>query len=496
MSSVNFLNHIDHDAVARRKTLALAGVFTLFVTMIAFVGAAASYQSVSHGTSVMTEFSRLPVINEARQFVFGSSALDANTLTGKTDNEPNLLRILVLGISGPGHDGSLLTDSIMLATVDLDTKKVGIVSIPRDTAYPRVDGTFEKINAVHAYEEQDHPGEGAVRTAQKFSDFFGVNIDHVVRIDFRGFAAFIDAIGDVNVDVEKSFSDNQYPTPDDLWQTISFKKGPQTMDGATALIYARSRHGNNGEGSDFARARRQQLIMLAVRQKLLSLNTLADPGKLANLYQAVTSHLQSDMTPWDAIKLAPLVQDFKPENITSKVLTDAPDNELVAATVNGSFLLFPRANNWTRIKEIIKDPFASTEQREKDAPKLSRIEVKNGTLHTGLALQISNNLNIDGFSAQNMGNAIRRNYARTLLVDLTEGKKSDELAKLRRQLNADVSLSSVTTTVGADGVKRRVVYTAASNQETIYNEDTDFLILLGESSYQPVANSYATQTRP
>lgn len=495
MSSVNFLN-VDHDAVARRKTLALAGVFTLFVTLVAFMGAAASYRSVERGTSVLTEFGRLPVISEARQLVFGPAPTDVGTITGKRDNEPNLLRVLVLGISGPGHDGSLLTDSIMLATVDLDNNKVGIVSIPRDMAYPRGDGTFEKINSVHAWEEQDHPGEGAVRTAKIFSDYFGINIDHVVRIDFRGFAAFIDAIGGVNVDVERSFADNQYPTTDELWQTVSFKKGPQAMDGATALIYARSRHGTNGEGSDFARARRQQLIMLAIRQKLLSLNTLTDPGKLAKLYQAVTSHLQTDMSPWDAIKLAPIVQDFTPEKITSTVLTDAPDNELIAATVNGNFLLFPRANDWSRIKAIIKDPFASQEERDQNAPKLSKVEVKNGTLHTGLALQISNNLNLASFSAQNMGNANRRNYVRTLLVDLTEGKKSDELAKLRRQLDADVSLSSVTTTVGADGVKRRVVYTAASNQETIYNEDTDFLILLGESSYQPVANSYATQTRP
>jgi LCP family protein required for cell wall assembly len=495
MSSVNFLN-VDHDAVARRKTLALAGVFTLFVALISFAGAAASYRSAERGTSVFTEFGNLPVISDVRQLVFGDSPAEVGTITGQADNEPNLMRVLVLGIGGAGHDGSLLTDSIMLATVDLDSKEVGIVSIPRDMAYPRGNGTFEKINAVHAWEEQDHPGEGAIRTARKFSDFLGVNIDHVVRIDFRGFAAFIDAIGGINIDVERSFTDNEYPTTDEKWQTVSFRKGPQVMDGKTALIYVRSRHGSNGEGGDFARARRQQLVMIAVRQKLLSLNTLGDPGKLAKLYQAITSHLQSDLSPWDAIKLAPLLQDFSTENMTSHVLTDAEDGELVAANLNGNFLLFPRGNDWTRIKSLVKDPFASDEERAKDAPALSKVEVKNGTLHTGLAFQISNNLNLEGFSAQNMGNANRRNYTRTLLVDLTDGKKSDELAKLRRQLAADVSLSSVTTTVGSDGIKRRAVYTAASTQEVIINEDTDFLVLLGESSYALVANPYATQTRP
>jgi LCP family protein required for cell wall assembly len=495
MSSVNFLN-VDHDAVARRKTIALAGVFTLFVALIAFAGAAASYRSVERGTDVFTEFGRLPVISDVRKLVFGAGATDIGTLSGQEDNEPNLMRVLVLGIGGPGHEGSLLTDTIMLATIDLDNKKVGIVSVPRDMAYPRGNGTFEKINAVHAWEEQDHPGEGAVRTARKFSDFFGINIDHVVRIDFRGFAAFIDAIGGVDIDVARGFTDTQYPTTDEKWQTVSFRKGQQHMDGSTALVFVRSRHGNNGEGSDFARAARQQLVMLAIRQKLLSLNTLADPGKLAGLYQAITNHLQSDLSPWDAIKLAPLMQDFSAEKITSHVLTDAEDGELVAANLNNNFLLFPRGNDWTRIKSLAKNPFATEEERDKDAPQLSKVEVKNGTLHTGLAFQISNNLNLEGFSAQNMGNATRRNYTKTLLVDLTDGKKSVELAKLRRQLDADVSLSSVTTTVGNDGVSRRAVYAAANSLETVFNIDTDFLVILGESSYELVANPYATQTRP
>src|SRR5687768_18310570 len=103
MSSVNFLN-VDHDAVARRKTLALAGVFTLFVALFAFAGAAASYRSVERGTSMFTEFGRLPVISDVRQLVFGATPTDVNTLTGQADNEQNLMRVLVLGIGGAGHE--------------------------------------------------------------------------------------------------------------------------------------------------------------------------------------------------------------------------------------------------------------------------------------------------------------------------------------------------------------------------------------------------------
>ncbi len=491
--SVNFLS-TDHDAAARRKTFALAGVFTLFVALVAFAGAAASYQSVQRGTNVLTEFGRLPVISDVGRMVFGASVIPNDSLAG-IDTEPDLLRILVLGIGGAGHDGSLLTDTIIMITVDQKTNKVGMVSIPRDMAFPRGDGTFEKINATHAWQEQDHPGEGAIRTAKIFSDFFGTPIDHVVRIDFRGFASLIDAIGGVDIEVDRGFTDTQYPTADELWQTVSFKKGQQHMNGETALIYVRSRHGNNGEGSDFARSARQQKVLMAVRAKLLSLNTLADPGKLAKLYQAITSHLQSDLTPWDAIRMAPLVQNFSGDNVENHVLTDAPDNELVAANVNGSFLLFPRGNDWTRIKSLMKNPFSTQEERDQMAPKLSKVEVKNGTLHTGLAFQTSNTLNLAGFEASNMGNAGRRNYQRTLLVDLTDGKKSDELAKLRRQLNADVSLSSVTSTHTPDGKVRRAVYGEAASLEAVINDDTDFLVILGENSYQPSVDAYVTSSQ-
>lgn len=487
--SVDFLN-LDYDKNARRKTLMLAGVFTLCVGLIAFTGAWVSYRSVSRGTTVFDELGHLPGITNVRQMVFGQ---DPPEVLGASDQEPDIMRILILGIGGAGHDGSLLTDTIILASVDLKNNRVGMLSIPRDLAFPRGDGTFEKINARHAWEEQAHPGEGAVRTAKEFSDFFGISIDHVVRIDFRGFASLIDAVGGVDVNVANSFTDTQYPTDDDLYQTISFRKGMQHMDGSTALIFTRSRHGNNGEGSDFARSARQQLVILALRQKLLTLNTLGDPSKLAKLYQAVTSHVQSDLTPWDAIRLAPMLGQFSPDKINMHVLTDAENGELVAANINNNFLLFPRGNDWTHIKQLAKDPFDDGANAVIPASK-ANIEVRNGTLRTGLAFQISNELNLDGYRAGNMGNATRRDYKQTTIYDLTNGQKSAELSTLRRLLNADVSLSSTSSTASG-----RIVYAENMSIEKIINPDTDFLVILGEdasTSLSDTTTPYATSSNP
>jgi len=74
--------------------------------------------------------------------------------------------------------------------------------------------------------------------------------------------------------------DYTYPTLDYGYQTVRFTEGDQTMDGDTALKYVRSRHGTNGEGSDFARSKRQQKVILAVKEKLSGFGTLANPSKV------------------------------------------------------------------------------------------------------------------------------------------------------------------------------------------------------------------------
>lgn len=472
----------------------LVGVFSILVTLVSAAGAAASYRSVQSGNHVIDEFARLPVIGEIRSLVFGET--DPAPIAAGTKRDENRMNILLLGIGGAGHDGSLLTDSIIFASVDLKDKKVGLVSIPRDMAWKRADGSYEKINAVHAWEEQANPGEGAVRTAKKFAEAFDTHIDHVVRIDFRGFEAFVDALGGIDVNVERSFTDIEYPTEDDLYQTISFKKGSQRMDGDTALKFVRSRHGNNGEAGDFARARRQQLVLQAVRERLMSLNTLGDPTKLGNIYSAITRHIQSDLSPWDAFKLAPMIQDFDRDKIAQHVITDAPDGELVSTNLNNNYLLFPKGGDWTRIKTLIADPFLTDEELKAKLPSLAKVEVKNGTARTGFAYDVTNALMLQGFDSTVAGNAVRRAYKRSMVFDLTGGKKSVELAKLRNSLDADVALTDTTSTRLSDGRTYRAVYAEQLSKEVILNDDTDFLVILGESAYPFIDQTYATQTKP
>ncbi len=487
---VDFLNTPDERSI-RRSTALLAAIFTLFVGVLAAIGAHASYTSASHGSTVLGDFGQIPVISDIRKLVLGDTA-NANP-----DKSPDgRLNIMLFGIGGAGHDGSQLTDTIILASIDTTAKRVGLLSIPRDTAYPLGGTRFQKINAVNAYAESSHPNEGAIVAAQDIGKLLGVRIDHVIKIDFQGFEKFINALGGIDIEVERDFVDPKYPTINDLWQTVSFRKGQQHMTGAQALIYVRSRHGSNGEGSDFARSRRQQLVMNAVRDKLLSLGTLGNPKKIAELWGLVAGHIQTDLTAWDFVSLAPLASSIDREHIVNHVLTDDVDGELVAGNIEGAgYMLFPKKPDWSDIRSLAQNPFETKEERasQERPSELIRLEIKNGTTRTGFAAQAAASLKRNGYVVTATGNALQRGYERSVIFDLTGGKKPAELARLKKTLNA--SISSVSPTTLSTTSSHRIVYSDGLTAEPITASSSEFLIILGESSLG-LFDQYASQTTP
>lgn len=465
---VDFLGQ-DQEKAARKTTVIIAAVFTLAVGLLAALGASASYRAATRGTSVIAEFGNFFSFGQVNQLAHtndGNSA-DPNDPLATPDGR---LNILLLGIGGDGHEGSQLTDTIMIASLDRESKKIGLVSIPRDLAFPLGDGRFEKINAVNAYAEKEHPGEGAKRTAEEFSRQFNIRIDRTVKIDFKGFAKFIDALGGIDVNVENSFTDRSYPTDDDgpdpyKWQTVTFTKGPEHMDGKRTLMFVRSRHGNNGEGSDFARSRRQQLVLEAVRKNLLSVGTLSSPKKVSEIWASISNHVQTDLGAWDVLKFLPIATHFSKSNVVMNVLTDAANGQLFPQNVNGAFMLFPKKADWSEIRNIVADPFSGTSKDANfDAAKTEQpliVEIRNGTTKVGFAAQVSSKLTGAGYQIAATGNAIQRNYEKSVIVDYTDGTFPDGLAKLKKLLDANVSLSS---------------------SEKNVSTSTQFLIILGRSS--------------
>lgn len=247
--------------------------------------------------------------------------------------------IAILGIGGGKHDGPLLTDTMILANVNIEQNKVHMFSIPRDLWIPEVK---EKINAVYALAQKNENGIEAVQKV--LEDVSGQKIDYVLVLDFEGFITLVDYLGGIEVDVERSFTDSEYPISGEeenacgkneeelkalatassqleafpcRYKTITFMQGRTLMDGETALEYVRSRHGDNGEGSDFARSKRQELVVTALKEKAFSVGVILNPVKLVGVYNILKENINTNIDVEkidDFIKLANKLQDGEIES--------------------------------------------------------------------------------------------------------------------------------------------------------------------------------------
>lgn len=273
----------------------------------------------------------------------------------KTDDRIN---ILLLGIGGGRHEGPNLTDTIILANLDTEKNKVTLTSIPRDLWIPDLESANKKINGAYAQGEDRERGGGITLSKAVVKKVTGQNVNYVVVVDFSGFVKAVDLLDGLDVAVDKSFDDFQYPitgkeddacghSDEDIkeftattsaelelakyfscrYTRLHFDKGEIHMDGQTALEFVRSRHGTNGEGSDFARSKRQEKIIKAFKDKVFSLQTLADPRKVISLYDTVKDSIHTDIKEEELDDFIRLFQKFKKAEIKSTVI-DAGDESL------------------------------------------------------------------------------------------------------------------------------------------------------------------------
>lgn len=288
------------------------------------------------GISVVT-FAHLPSFHfDFLSLPFGGGASLFKEVTG---SEKGKINILLTGIGGGVHEGGDLTDTIMLASLNSDAKTVSLLSIPRDLyiAYPR--SGVGKINETYrrSLKATGTPTLAMQEFGEKIREITGEKVDHYLNVDFDGFVKFIDLLGGVEIDVPSDLVDTQYPSGEDMaYMTFSIKKGHQTLDGETALKYARSRHST----SDFDRSLRQQLVIKAIKEKLLSLDYITSPSKMRALYYAVNSHIQTDLDMGQLLSIALFGKDLPSENILSFNLNDSCFQGL-AFCERGGFLYTP-----------------------------------------------------------------------------------------------------------------------------------------------------------
>jgi len=477
--SVDFLKKKYDLAPTRKKARRLRSTMKMVGTtlgLLAIVGVVFSYnlsQEIDTHTQDVEGFS---LFGSFRNLV-GS---EEKGLVGENDDRIN---ILLLGIGGAGHAGPELTDTIIFSSFQPSTKDVAMLSIPRDLAVPIPGYGYQKINHANAYGELEETGQGPIWASNIIGDLLNQDIHYYVKVDFGGFVDLINALGGVDIYVERSFTDYTYPTDDDLVQTISFEQGWQHMDGETALMFTRSRHGNNGEGSDFARAARQQKIILAVKEQVFSTSTLLNPGRLDRIMETVQDNVTTNMSFWEMIKFARYAPDIDLDGVHLSVLDSGPDSPLYSTTINGSYVLLPKQDDWTGLEEAAATIFetdANSTVVAQSAPpqEPARLEIQNGTGVTGLAFQASQLLNGTSFDVVTIGNAESKEYERTIIYDLTGGEKDDALAVLKEFLGADVSMTTSGWAFSDEVVPRELTI----NDEGVADDGIDFLVILGQNA--------------
>jgi polyisoprenyl-teichoic acid--peptidoglycan teichoic acid transferase len=246
------------------------------------------------------------------------------------------INIVFFGLRGGEEDGcSTCTDTIMVLTVDPVTKTAGMLSIPRDMWVNIPGAGYSRINTAWAIGENAKlPGGGPSLAMQTVSQFIGVPIHYYVQVDFGTFVSFINLIGGIDVYVEERMVlDPLGEGPDHF----VLKPGDyRHLTGKRALAYARCRHESQGcSGGDVGRAKRQQQVILAIRDKVLEPETFATLITQApQLYAEFSSGIHTNLSLENAIQLAVLAKDIRVDDIKRGVI----DNTMAIpadTTING-----------------------------------------------------------------------------------------------------------------------------------------------------------------
>lgn len=337
----------------------------------------------------------------------------------KPKPEQTVYNFLLLGYGGGNHDGTYLTDTIMVAHLDTKLKKVTLISIPRDlwVSLPTKSGSdfHTKINAVYQHEifPKDYPDLKNISAKKILSQVTGFPIDGYISINFAGFTKAVDILGGLDIDVKRPFTDPEYPIEgrekelcdkdveelfkkaepflssgfnpverdqqfkDDpklaefvknatdspelafpcRYEKLEFKKGLTHMDGTTALKFARSRHSED-DGGDFNRAVRQQQVIEAVKNKVISLGFVS---KIIPLMNEFKNDVKTDVdlnTIKKFIGQADKINDYK---IIPFALTD--QNVLKnAVSEDGQYILIPREgiDIWEGIQKVMTASSSAT----------------------------------------------------------------------------------------------------------------------------------------
>ncbi|NMB91756.1 LCP family protein [candidate division WWE3 bacterium] len=313
---------------------------------------------------------------------FNPISIVSNVAAANLKETDGRINILVLGSDkrdvGAEQGRATLTDTILVASIGTTENDVVLISLPRDLW---VSDYQTKINAVYAY-------KGIDGLKEQIEKVMGIPIHYHILVTFNLFEQAIEVLNGIEVNVENAFVDNFYPIEgkendtcgkneeeikklgDKIseydfpcrFERVEFKSGLQKMDGKTALKYARSRHGDNDENTDFARAKRQQKVISAIKDKIFSLETVLSPAKIKGLYDAYAQNVDTNIDFQTLENFYMLSQKLDLSKIESIVLDDRSDansggllyHPVDSTLYGGAYVLIPQTGDFSQIHAYVQ----------------------------------------------------------------------------------------------------------------------------------------------
>lgn len=283
----------------------------------------------------------------------GSSLLSFFT---SKDPSQNRLDILILGNRGKkASGGGMLTDSLMVLSYKKDTQEVALISIPRDlfVEVPGFPGKY-KINQTYVLGETSPSKNGLELAKKTVSNVTGLDIDFAIITDTEALRELINILGGVEI------YETKYKSYEFYGYTTTVVPGENILNGEEVLAYVGCR---TKCGSDFDRMKNQQKVLIAIKDKIISLNLLTRPNKLLEILDTIGKHIQTDI-PLSEIKVvSSILSNIDFSNIKQVFFDTSPDGLLYSTNLYGMYVLLPTKGDFSEIQDKCLNIFESTQEK-------------------------------------------------------------------------------------------------------------------------------------
>ncbi len=327
------------------------------------------------------------------------------------------ISVLLMGSDErPQDDGTVNTDTIILLTLNPQTKQAGMLSFSRDMwiSVPWL-GDKAKINTIYGIGERSgYQGGGAQLLMDTISSMIGQPIQHYVRINFDGFVQTVDLIGGIDINLPRAIHDEEYPTANFGVETFHLNAGSQHLDGRTALKYARTRHVDD----DYGRQRRQQDVIRAVFDRVRSQGITTLLGNLTSMLGTLGKSVDTNL--WGELPKMYAYANFLSRTDLQGIQQEVIDKRYGQEDFNsyGQWILIPTPSE---VRVAVNRFFGKVNTIASDSAQTDiswvRVEVLNGAGVIGVAARTRELLRQRGWNVVSINDADRDDYTQTIVVN-------------------------------------------------------------------------------